>query len=125
MMVVISETVISETSSPSIATIRSPGEIFSAITELVRTPETTVPLPSALLTRMIPSFPAGANTVMRVRLAELFDLLPLGRVADRRELPPTLVPEVAFSADPTMASCISSRSKSFATDRDCSDICEI
>ena len=58
--VVISLTVIKLTSSPSIATIRSPGEIRSTRALLDRTPETTVPRASALLARMIPSRPAGA-----------------------------------------------------------------
>jgi hypothetical protein len=53
IMVVISETVMRLTSSPSIATMRSPGEILSAKTLLVRTPDTTVPLESALLARMM------------------------------------------------------------------------
>jgi hypothetical protein len=69
MMVVISETVMRLTSSPSIATILSPGEICSAMTELVRTPDTTVPRESARLARMIPSLPGGAMMVMRVRRA--------------------------------------------------------
>lgn len=64
IMVVISLTVIRLTSSPSMATMRSPGEIRSTRTLEVRTPETTVPFESALLARMIPSFPGGATTVV-------------------------------------------------------------
>lgn len=69
MIVVISDTVMRETSSPSIATIRSPGLTFSAKTDDVRTPETTVPLLSALLAKMIPNLPGGATTVIRLRRA--------------------------------------------------------
>lgn len=148
MMVVISETVIRLTSSPSIATILSPGEIRSTNTLEVRTPETTVPLESALLARMIPNFPGGATIVVfdllttsdeappdcvcRCRLLE--DLRPL-RV-EALDPPPKLAPlEMRLEADdaigslsasllplPTMASCISSRNKSFATLRLCSVI---
>ena len=60
MIVVISDTVIRLTSSPSIATIRSPGEIFSDKTLEDLTPETTVPFESALFARMIPNLPGGA-----------------------------------------------------------------
>jgi hypothetical protein len=66
MIVVISDTVMRLTSSPSIATIRSPGEICSAMTELVRTPDTTVPRESARFARIMPSFPGGAMMVIRV-----------------------------------------------------------
>lgn len=55
------------------ATMRSPGEILSAKTLLVRTPDTTVPLESALLARMIPNLPRGATTVMRLRRADPVD----------------------------------------------------
>lgn len=72
MMEVISETVMRLTSSPSIATIRSPGETLSTSALLVRTPETTVPLESALLAKIIPSLPGGASTVTRL-LRELDD----------------------------------------------------
>lgn len=68
MIVVISETVMRLTSSPSIAMMRSPGDTFSAKTLEVRTPETTVPLESALLAKMIPIFPGGATTVTLLRL---------------------------------------------------------
>jgi hypothetical protein len=73
MMVVISETVMRLTSSPSMATMRSPGEILSAKTLLVRTPDTTVPLESALLARMMPNLPRGATTVIRLRRADPVD----------------------------------------------------
>ena len=69
MIVVISDTVIRLTSSPSIAMILSPGEIFSAKTLEVLTPETTVPFESALLAKMIPSFPGGATTDALLLLA--------------------------------------------------------
>jgi hypothetical protein len=68
MMVVISLTVIRLTSSPSMATILSPGEIRSTRTLEVRTPDTTVPFESALLAKMIPSLPDGAITVILERL---------------------------------------------------------
>lgn len=152
MMVVISLTVIRLTSSPSIATIRSPGEIRSTNTDEVRTPETTVPFESDLLARMIPSFPGGATTVILCRrtteeedgdTAWRAEMPPVDfRPEDRAEAldpPPRLAPldmradedatgspsaSVALLLFPTMANCISSRSKSFATLRLCSDICD-
>ena len=132
IMVVISETVMRLTSSPSMATMRSPGEIVSAKTLLVRTPETTVPRESALLARMIPNFPGGAMTVMRLRRAvpplpllnRLLLLLPL-----RLRRLERLFRGCGSSPPPpeglTMASCISSRNKSLATERLCSGICEM
>mmetsp|Transcript_11936 Transcript_11936/g.28315 ORF Transcript_11936/g.28315 Transcript_11936/m.28315 type:complete len:270 (+) Transcript_11936:476-1285(+) len=155
MMVVISLTVIRLTSSPSIATMRSPGEIRSTSTLDVRTPETTVPLESALLARMIPSFPGGATMVVFDRrtteeddveaacreLLPLVDLRPEDR-AEARDPPPRLaalemraddeVPTMGFPSAslaalllfPTIANCISSRSRSLATLRLCSDICD-
>lgn len=163
MMVVISLTVIRLTSSPSIATMRSPGEIRSTRTLEVRTPETTVPFESALLARMIPSFPGGATIVVfDRRTTEVVDdeaeaccreceARPLEdlRLDDRTEAldpPPRLAPLDMRVDDgmttgipsasiivlvllfllllPTMASCISSRNKSLATLRLCSDICD-
>jgi hypothetical protein len=140
MIVVISLTVMRLTSSPSIATIRSPGVMVSANTLVVRTPETTVPRESALLAKIIPSLPGGAWTVMRLRRAVAGRRLEeLGVVAvaatavrptrDRPMLrsspevvppPPTAV--AAGPPEPTMANCISNRSKSLATLRLCSDI---
>mmetsp|Transcript_27553 Transcript_27553/g.58957 ORF Transcript_27553/g.58957 Transcript_27553/m.58957 type:complete len:231 (+) Transcript_27553:509-1201(+) len=151
MMVVISLTVIRLTSSPSIATMRSPGEIRSTRTLEVRTPDTTVPFESALLARMIPSFPGGATIVIFDRRTTeeeanpaldeerlLEDFRPDDR-AEALDPPPRLVPLETRPDDdttgmpsasllllllPTMASCISNRSKSFATLRLCSDICD-
>jgi len=148
MMVVISLTVIRLTSSPSMAMMRSPGEIRSTKTLEVRTPETTVPFESALLARMIPSFPGGATMVVLDLLTTedavlevclfmpLLDLRP--DLAEVLEVPPRLAPldtwfdEVAAVVGnplaslllPTMASCISNRNKSLATLRLCSDICD-
>mmetsp|Transcript_15545 Transcript_15545/g.31825 ORF Transcript_15545/g.31825 Transcript_15545/m.31825 type:complete len:268 (-) Transcript_15545:98-901(-) len=158
MMVVISDTVMRDTSSPSIAMILSPGLMLSARTDEVLTPDTTVPLASVLFARMIPSFPGGATTVtfdlLAIEEEEDVVLLPPLDVllelefrpmlpTDRSPAPPPPAPNPAAPPAstlstataaapppptprslPTMASCISSRSRSFATERLCSDICD-
>mmetsp|Transcript_22710 Transcript_22710/g.34344 ORF Transcript_22710/g.34344 Transcript_22710/m.34344 type:complete len:89 (-) Transcript_22710:2165-2431(-) len=53
--------------------MRSPGEILSANTDDVRTPDTTVPFESALFARMIPSLPGGAITEILLLLVIALD----------------------------------------------------
>ena len=154
MIVVISLTVMRLTSSPSIATMRSPGEIRSTRTLEVRTPDTTVPFESALLARIIPSFPGGATIVILDRrtteeefaadeddILLLLDAFRLADRADARDIPPKLalldptrvctpctgIPSTSRLSpllEPTIASCISNLNKSFATLLLCSDICD-
>ena len=141
IIVVISLTVIRLTSSPSIAMMRSPGDIRSTRTLEVRTPETTVPFESALFARMIPSFPGGATMVVLDRrtteeVVLVFLLVALEDLRPERpevlDVPPKLMPletpavgnPLASLLLPTMANCISKRNKSLATLRLCSDICD-
>ena len=134
MIVVISDTVILLTSSPSIAMIRSPGVTLSTRGLDVLTPETTVPFESALFAKIIPNFPGGAVTVTLI-LFERDDALERGDMYGLRpvrlrleEVLMLLGPVFAVTAttgkssrfswcEPTIASCISNRRRSFATVR--------
>lgn len=150
IIVVISATVILLTSSPSTAVIRSPGCNLSTRTDEDLTPDITVPFVSNLLARMIPNLPGGAMIVILLLRdaccwCELFwevlrddlEVLPTecAPLYDPKRLPREL-PEMellvlfgltltlVLSVEPTMANCISSLNKSFATDRLASDMCD-
>lgn len=137
MIAVICETTKRLTSSPSIATIRSPGRTRPCTGLDVRTSETTVPRPSDRFARMTPSFPRGAMTVALVRWDGDGVVLPPARGGGGggNATAAPLDPDekslgvgdltASLSAFPSIESCVSSRSRSFATLRLSWDICDI